>query len=132
MPILETAAVSMSGKTLSYLISLVGLATAGAVDGANVVLTDQSLLANTGLPMEGQLGLSALFLAGFVYLAKKFLDSQDERFKLLTDHIAKLEKAHSDQVKKLEEEKATLVARVQVMNDEVRQRLNRELDEHRS
>lgn len=130
MPIVETVAGS-SVSAIIYLASLVGLATAGAVDAVSLATTNQGLLAEVGLPLEGQLGLSAVFLGGFIYLAKKFMDSQDEKFKLLTDHIIKMEKAYDEQIKKLEEEKKLLITKLTQLNDETRARLNRELDDHR-
>lgn len=130
MPILESTAVALSSKSLSWLVAALGLATAGAVDGVNVAFNHQSMLAETGLPFESQLGLAALFLAGFVFVAFKFLASQDEKFKILTDHIAKIELIHKEQVGKLEEEKKALIARLTLLNDETRQQLANELSEH--
>ncbi len=130
MPILETVAAGMSSKALTYLAAALGLATAGAVDGVNVAFNHQSMLAETGLPFESQLGLAALFLAGFVFVAFKFLASQDEKFKILTDHIAKMELSHKEQVGKLEDEKKLLIARLTQLNDETRQQLAKELADH--
>lgn len=119
MPILESSCVGLSGKALAYLVSALGLATAGAVDGVNVAFNHESMLAETGLPLEGQLGLAVIFLTGFVIVANKFLDSQNEKFKILQDHIAKLE-----------EEKKTLVARLTLLNDETRKQLEQERASH--
>lgn len=120
MPILETATVGLSGKSISYLLTALGLATAGAVDTVNVAFNHQSMLAETGLPFESQIGLAALFLAGFVFVAFKFLNSQDEKFKILSDVINKQDL----KIKELESE-------LKEINDENRTRINNSLDGHK-
>lgn len=138
MPILETTCASLGSKGLAYLITALGLATAGAVDGVNVAFNHKSMLAETGLPFEGQIGLGAIFLLGFVAAAKLFLDSQNQKFEILSKHIERQEVEKKEQLKaitelkdaqiaKLESEKATLINKLTSINDDTRKQLQDEL-----
>lgn len=120
MPILETISMTITGKSLTYLATAIGLATAGSVDSVNLAFNQHSMLAETGLPFEAQLGLAALFLTGFVVVANKFLTSQEEKFKILSEIITK----QDVKIKDLENE-------LKALNSETRNRLNNELDDRR-
>lgn len=81
------------------------LATGGATDAAAMALTGQGVLAQTGLPMEYQLGLSMIFLAGFCHAAKLVLSY------------------HRERVEELKEQNRSLIARIREMQDARDERL---------
>lgn len=92
--------------------SCVLLATGGAIDAVKTLSEGHGLLAEVGLPMEAQLGLSALFLGGFCYAAKLVLQY------------------HKERVDELKMEKAELVKRLREIQDAREKRIE-ELEERR-
>lgn len=76
---IEAVQVKQKSSLMTPLISCILLAAGGATDLAAAVATGHGILAETGWPMEAQLGLSAVFLAGFCWSAKLLLSAHNER-----------------------------------------------------
>lgn len=101
----ETSLKKKPNSMLPPIICCIALATGGASDAAATFSTGHSLLAETGLPMEAQLGLSLLFLVGFCYAAKLVLAY------------------HRERVDELKAEKAELIKRLREIQDAKDKRL---------
>jgi len=77
---IEAAQVQQKRKSLMPpLIAAIILAAGGATDAVATVATGHGILAETGLPMEYQLGFSVVFLIGFCYAAKRLEAIHKER-----------------------------------------------------
>jgi len=105
MPLhIEAAQVQPKSKSLMPpLIAAIILAAGGATDLAAAVATGQGLLAETGWPMEAQLGLSAVFLAGFCWCAKLLLLAHNERIAEWRQRYEEQRKDNADLVKRVRE-----------------------------
>lgn len=104
---IEAAQIKQKSRSLmTPLVATILLATGGVTDAAATIATGHGILAETGLPMEAQLGLSLIFLAGFCYAAKLVLAY------------------HRERVDELKEEKRELIKRIRELQDARDKRLD--------
>jgi len=88
------------------LIAALILATGGATDAVAIVATGSGLLEETGFSIYERFGVSALFLAGLIYCAKRLEAIHKER-------IDEWRKRYEDE----HQEKMDLVKRIREFDD---------------
>lgn len=88
---------------MTPLVATILLATGGVTDAAATIATGHGILAETGLPMEYQLGLSVVFLIGFCYAARHLLNVHNERIAEWRQRCEDERKEKQELIKRLRE-----------------------------